>query len=65
MIYTVKGLHINVTPNTPEDQLIVFKIACKLAIKEETSINKKEFLQWILSKIQEQLNHSIILNTKS
>ena len=62
MQFKLKGICINICPDTPTKKLLQFKHICTQEITREQDKKKKEFLQWLLTKTNDELIDRQIYN---
>ena len=62
MQFKLKGICINICPDTPRTKLIQFKKLCNHELTTEQDVIKKEFLHWLLEKTNNELEVRQIYN---
>ena len=50
MKFKIKGICVNICPDTPTNKLEQFKRICEQEVLTELDAHKKQFLEWLLEK---------------
>ena len=55
MKFKIKGICVNICPDTPTNKLEQFKRICEQEVLTELDAHKKQFLEWLLEKTNNEL----------